>query len=46
VLKFFEGLMGVSRHGDINVTGSVVPIKLETEVTGTGIVFGDGVASF
>ena len=33
----------VARHGDIDVSGRVVPVDLEAEITGTSPVFGEGI---
>ena len=46
MLNFFESLAGVLRHGDIKIACGIVPIKFEAKVTGTRVVFRDGVASF
>ena len=31
----------ITRHGDVNVPGSIIPIDLETEITRAGPIFGE-----
>ena len=32
----------VTRHGDVDMSGRVVPVDLEAKIAGTGPVFGEG----
>ena len=33
----------VTGHGDVDMSGRVIPVNLETEIVGTGPVFGEGI---
>ena len=38
-----ECLGNIVRHGNINVTGSIVPVELEAKIAGPGPILGKGV---
>lgn len=39
-----QGFGDIAGHGEVDVTGVIIPVDLKTEVTGTGPVFGQSVS--